>query len=119
MSREIGNVQARAIFFRYSAVLCLPGVLLRKLPYSFHDPVIPTERISKCAEAFIRKLIESMYLRGKNDFQNDSGSKLEFSTRAHAQLSYIHICTYHMEEITGKLLYIYRNCFILTIDPSG
>ena len=39
--------------------------------------------------------------------------------RAHAQLSYTTICTYHMEEITGTLLYIYRNCFILEIDPSG
>ena len=39
--------------------------------------------------------------------------------RAHAQLSYKKICTYHMEEITGTLLYIYRNCFILEIDPSG
>jgi len=28
-------------------------------------------------------------------------------------------CTYHMEEITGTLLYIYRNCSMLGIDPSG
>ena len=39
--------------------------------------------------------------------------------RAHAQLSYTNICTYHMEEITGRLLYIYRNCFMLGIDPSA
>ena len=26
---------------------------------------------------------------------------------AHAQLSYIHSCASHMEEITGKFLYIY------------
>ena len=25
----------------------------------------------------------------------------------------------HMEEISGTLLYIYRNCYMLVIDPSG
>ena len=39
--------------------------------------------------------------------------------RAHAQLSYTNIWTYHMEEITGTILFIYRNCFIVGIDPSG
>ena len=39
--------------------------------------------------------------------------------RAHAQLSCTNICTYHMEEITGRLLYIYRNCFMLGIDLSA
>ena len=32
MSRKIGNAQSRATFFRHSAVLNLPAVLLRKLP---------------------------------------------------------------------------------------
>ena len=39
--------------------------------------------------------------------------------RAHAQLSYTNICTCHMEEIIGTLLYIYRNYFMLDVDPSG
>ena len=58
-------------------------------------------------------------LWGKSDFKNDSRSLFEFSVRAHAQLSYTNICRYHMEEKTGTLLYIYRNCFILEVDPSG
>ena len=41
------------------------------------------------------------------------------SEHAHAQLSCTNICTYHMEGLTGKLLYIYRSCFILGIEPSG
>ena len=32
MSREIGNAQSRATFFRHSAVLSLPAMLLRKVP---------------------------------------------------------------------------------------
>ena len=32
---------------------------------------------------------------------------------------YTNSCTYHMEEITGTLWYIYRNCSMLDIDPSG
>ena len=32
MSRKIGNAQSHATFFRHSAVLSLPAVLLRKLP---------------------------------------------------------------------------------------
>ena len=32
MSRKIGNAQSRATFFRHSAALSLPAVLLRKLP---------------------------------------------------------------------------------------
>ena len=32
MSRKTGNAQSRATFFRHSAVLSLPAVLLRKLP---------------------------------------------------------------------------------------
>ena len=31
-SRKIGNAQSRATFFRHSAVLSLPALLLRKLP---------------------------------------------------------------------------------------
>ena len=31
MSRKIGNAQSRATFFRHSAVMSLPAVLLRKL----------------------------------------------------------------------------------------
>ena len=31
MSRKTGNAQSRATFFRDSAVLCLPAVLLRKV----------------------------------------------------------------------------------------
>ena len=58
MSRKIGNAQSRATFFRHSAVLNLPAVLLRKLANSSHEPTIVTERISKCAEAFICKLID-------------------------------------------------------------
>ena len=53
MLPKIGNAQSRATFFRDSAVLSLPAVLLRKLI----DPAIPTKRISKCAEAFICKFI--------------------------------------------------------------
>ena len=44
---------------------------------------------------------------------------LGVSARAHAQLSYIHTCASHMEEITGKFVYIYRGCYILQTDPSG
>ena len=44
---------------------------------------------------------------------------LRVSGRAHAQLSYTHTCASHMEEITGKFLYIYRIRFMLQIDPSG
>ena len=54
----IGNAQSRATFFRHSAVLSLPDLLLRKLLNSSHDPAILTERISKCAEAFISKFID-------------------------------------------------------------
>ena len=32
MSRKTGNAQSRATFFRHSAVLSLPAVLLRKVP---------------------------------------------------------------------------------------
>ena len=49
---NIGNAQSRATCFRHSAILSLPAVLLHKLPNSSHDPAIPTERISQCAEAF-------------------------------------------------------------------
>ena len=38
--------------------------------------------------------------------------------RAHAQLSYTNICRYHIEEIIGTLLYIYRNCFMLGVPAS-
>ena len=55
---RLGNAQSRATFFRLSTVLSLPPVLLRKLPNSSHDPATPTERISKCAEAFIVKFID-------------------------------------------------------------
>ena len=44
---------------------------------------------------------------------------LRVSARAHAQLSYIHTCASHMEEISGKFLHIYWSCFMLEIDPSG
>ena len=56
--RKIGNAQSGATFFRHSTVLSLPAVLLCKLPNSSHEPAIHTERISKCAEAFICKFIE-------------------------------------------------------------
>ena len=58
MSRKIGNGQSLATFFRHSAALILPAVLLLKLPNSSHEPAIPTDRISKCAEAFICKFID-------------------------------------------------------------
>ena len=60
MARKIVNAQSRdrATFFRHSAILSLSAVLLRKLSNSSHDPAIPTERISKCAEAFICKFID-------------------------------------------------------------
>ena len=58
MSRKIGNAQSCATLFRHSAVLNLPAVLLRKLPNSSYDSAIPTERISKYAEAFICKFID-------------------------------------------------------------
>ena len=32
---------------------------------------------------------------------------LRISARAHAQLPYIQTCASHMEEITGKFLYVY------------
>ena len=38
---------------------------------------------------------------------------LRVSKRAHAQLSYMHTCASHMEEISGKFLDIYRSCFML------
>ena len=57
-TRQTGNAQSRATFFRHSAAWSLPALLLRKLPNSSHDPAIPTKRISKCAEAFIRKFID-------------------------------------------------------------
>ena len=38
MSRKIGNAQSRATFFRHSAVLSLPAVLLRKLA-NVNNPV--------------------------------------------------------------------------------
>ena len=44
---------------------------------------------------------------------------LSFSARAQAQLLHVRTCTYHMGEVPGTLLYIYRNCFMLVIDPSG
>ena len=37
---------------------------------------------------------------------------LRVSARAHAQLSYIHTCASHMEEITDKFLHIYGSCFM-------
>ena len=58
MSSMIGNAQPHVTFFGHSAVLSLSAVLLRKLPNSSHDPNIPTERISKCAEAYICKFID-------------------------------------------------------------
>lgn len=54
---RLGNAQSRATLFRLSTVLSIPPVLLHKLPNSSHDPVTPTERISKFAEAFIFKFI--------------------------------------------------------------
>ena len=39
--------------------------------------------------------------------------------RAHAQLSNKNCITYHMEEISSSLLHIYRNCWLLQIEPSG
>ena len=47
------NAQSRATFFRDYAVLSLPAVLLRNLPNSSHNPAIPTERVSTCAQTFI------------------------------------------------------------------
>ena len=44
---------------------------------------------------------------------------LRVSASAHAQLSYILTCAYHMEEVTCKVLHIYRSCFILKIGPRG
>ena len=59
MSHKIRNAQSRAKFFRHSSVLSLPAVLLCKLPKSSHEPaMIPTERMSKCAEACICKFID-------------------------------------------------------------
>ena len=50
---------------------------------------------------------------------NDSGScAIVIYNCTCAIVIYKH-CTYHMEEITGTLLYIYRNCFMLGIEPSG
>ena len=37
MSRKIGNAQSRTTFFRHSAVLSLPAVLLRKLAILIYD----------------------------------------------------------------------------------
>ena len=60
----------------------------------------------------------NMYLKRKKTSEMTQ-DHIFFPVRAHAHLSYTNICTYHMEEITGTLLYIYGNCFILEIDPSG
>ena len=40
MSRKIGNAQSCATFFRHSAVLSLPAVLLRKLPTNRVKPYL-------------------------------------------------------------------------------
>ena len=37
MSRKTGNAESRATFFRHSAVLSLPAVLLRKVPNDTSD----------------------------------------------------------------------------------
>ena len=71
------------------------------------------------ANNYSARRIFNAHKHGEKDFRNDSGSNFKFSVRAHAQLSYTNICTYHMEGITGTLLYIYGNCLILEIDPSG
>ena len=57
----------------------------------------------------------SSYLRVKNDLKMTRDHNLSFLWENMRNC----ICTYHMEEITGTLLYIYRNCFILEIEPSG
>ena len=44
---------------------------------------------------------------------------MSVSARAHAQLSNTNCITYHMQEITSSLLHIYRNCWLLQIEPSG
>ena len=59
----------------------------------------------------------NMYLRGKKTLEMTQDHIIsyyhKFSLRAHAQLSYTNICTYHMEGTTATLLYIYGNCLIL------
>ena len=63
MSRKTGNVQSRATFFRYSAVLSLTAVLLRKLP---NINLRWLNRVMQGHEArasdFNRKLIFSFFL---------------------------------------------------------
>ena len=55
------------------------------------------------------------WMHAKSPFMH-SGKKmvlnlnLRVSARAHAQLTYMHTCASHMEEIIGKFLHIYRSC---------
>ena len=48
MSRETGNAQSRATFFRHSAVLSLPAILLRNVPNNARN----TGRIKGRSECF-------------------------------------------------------------------
>ena len=44
---------------------------------------------------------------------------MSVSARAHAQLSNTNCTTYHMEEITSRLLHIYRTRWLLQVELSG
>ena len=66
---ETVRSQSYATLFRHCAVLSVPAVLLRKLPNSSHDPAIPTERISKCAEALMTLLVNLLKDIATNQYQ--------------------------------------------------
>ena len=61
----------------------------------------------------------SMYLRGKITLKMTRDHNLSFMWEHMRNCHTVNSSTYHMEEITGTLLYIYRNCTILGIEPSG
>ena len=44
---------------------------------------------------------------------------LRVSASAHAQLSYILTCAFHMEEIICKVLHIFRSCFMLKMKGNS
>ena len=55
----------------------------------------------------------------QNNFKMPLNLNLRVSASARAQLSYILTCAHHMEEVTCKLLHLYKSFFRLEIDPSG
>ena len=71
MSRKIGNAQSRATFFRHSAVLSLPAVLLRKLPNGCHTANVyyVTINYPPSSDMFPRRFQVETRGLGMNTFQ--------------------------------------------------